>query len=210
MQLTIVGTVHAETGLANSNELLKILERLKPDVIFAEIPPSYVGRYCDGSHGTLEAVAVARYKEGHQFAVIPVDLEKPEEAFFSDAREMFDKVERTSHDYRRLMDQHSRNTRTDGFPYLNSDRCIQAWTDIRSEVLATLDWIGNPQLQEVYSKWRMHDERRDVEMVARIADYADRKGLGHGVFLFGAAHMQSILEKTRGFAPPARAGYFKR
>jgi hypothetical protein len=46
MQLTLVGTVHAETGLATSNELLKILERLKPEVIFAEIQPSYIEQYC--------------------------------------------------------------------------------------------------------------------------------------------------------------------
>jgi len=197
MQLTLVGTVHAETGLATSNELLKILERLQPEVIFAEIPLSYIEQYCDGSHGTLEAVAVARYQEGHQFVVIPVDLEKPEDAFFSDAQEMFDKVERTSHYYRRLMDQHSLDTRTGGFPYLNSDRCIQAWVDIHGEVQATLDWIGNPLLHKIYSRWCMQNELRDTGMVAKVVDYADRNGQVHGVFLFGAAHMKFILEKAR-------------
>lgn len=197
MQLTLVGTVHAETGIATSNELLRMLECLKPNVIFAEIPPSHIDQYCDGSHGTLEAVAVVQYQEGHQFSVIPVDLEKPEEAFFSAARDLFDKIERTSSIYRRLMDQHNFATRTGGFHYLNSDHCIQAWRDIRGEVLATLDWIGDSRLHEVHSRWEKQNELRDREMVTKISDYADQKSLAQSVFLFGSAHMKSILEKTQ-------------
>lgn len=197
MQLTLVGTVHAEAGLATVDELRRILGRLKPEVIFAEIPSSHVEQYRDGSHGTLEALAVARYQENYQVAVIPVDLAKPDEAFFQAAQEMFDKVERTSPDYRRLMDQHSLDTRSGGFSYLNSDRCIQAWVDIRGEVSATLDWIRDPRLHEVHSRWQVQNELRDTEMARNIADYADRNGPVRAAFLFGAAHMKSIVEKTR-------------
>jgi hypothetical protein len=35
MRLSLVGTVHAERGLANVEELLGILDGLKPDVVFA-------------------------------------------------------------------------------------------------------------------------------------------------------------------------------
>ena len=37
---------------------------------------------------------------------------------------------------------------------------------------------------------------RDTEMVKNIADYAVRFGFGHAVFVIGAAHLQSIIEKT--------------
>jgi hypothetical protein len=174
-----------------------ILARLKPEVIFAEIPSSHLDRYSDGSHGTLEAKAVARYREDHHVAVIPVDLAEPDEGFFQAAQEMFDKVERTSPDYRRLIDQHSLDTRSGGFPYLNSDRCIQAWVDIRGEISATLDWIGDPRLHEVHSRWQEQNALRDTEMANNIADYADRGGLARATFLCGAAHMKSICEKMR-------------
>jgi hypothetical protein len=197
MQLTLVGTVHAEAGLATVDELVQILDRLKPEIIFAEIPSSHVDRYRDGSHGTLEALAVARYLEKRPVAVIPVDLAQPEEIFFQAAQEMFEKVERTSPAYRRLVDQHSLDTYFGGFSYLNSDRCIQAWVDIREEVSATLDWIRDPRLHEVHGRWQVQNELRDTAMATHIAHYSDRNGPIRAAFLFGAAHMKSIFDKTR-------------
>lgn len=197
MRLSLIGTVHAESGLANAVELLAILERLAPNVIFAETPSANLDQYSDGSHGSLESIVVARYRESHHVTVIPVDLPKPEDAFFRDAQEMFDKVERTSAAYRRMVDSNSFNTRTEGFPYLNSDRCIRAWTDIYGEVLDTIDWIGDPRLREIYNVWDRQNELRETEMVKNIADYAGRSGLVHGAFLVGVAHRKSIMDKAR-------------
>lgn len=197
MRISLVGTVHAESGLANVVELRAILERLKPDVLFVEIPPECVGQYCNGSHATLESITVASYRENHEFAVIPVDLSKPDDSFFRNAQEMFDKVERTSSDYRRMMDIHSLNTRLDGFPYLNSDRCIQAWIDIRSEILATLNWVRDPRLHQIFNQWNIQNELRESEMVKNIADVAVYNDFVHGVFLVGAAHRKSIIDKAR-------------
>src|SRR5262245_60034581 len=39
MRISLVGTVHAESGLANAAELEAILSHIRPDVIFAEISP---------------------------------------------------------------------------------------------------------------------------------------------------------------------------
>jgi hypothetical protein len=114
---------------------------------------------------------------------------------------MFDKVERTSPAYRRMVDHHSHNTRKDGFPYLNSDRCIKAWTDIRSEALDTLDYINQPRLREIFDLWNRQNELRDKEMAKNISDYAVRSGFVHAVFLFGAAHMQSIIENVETGSP---------
>jgi len=197
MRLSLLGTVHAENGLANGVELLAILERLTPDVIFAEIPAAEVDQYRNGSRGSLESIAVANYREGRQIAVVPVDLAKPEGAFFRSSRDMFEKVERTSPDYRRMMDRHSYDTHSDGFPYLNSGRCIEAWTAIRGEVLDTLDWINEPRLREIYDRWKRQNTLRDTEMVENIADCAVHYGFVHAVFLVGTAHMQSIIEATR-------------
>ena len=90
MRLSLLGTVHAENGLANVVELLAILEHLTPDVIFAEIPAAEVDRYRNGSRGSLESLAVAHYRESRPIAVVPVDLAKPEDAFFRSSQDMFD------------------------------------------------------------------------------------------------------------------------
>lgn len=196
MRVSLVGTVHAESGLATVGELQAILERSQPDVIFAEIPASHVDRYKDGSHGNLESVTVARYLASHPVNVEPVDLAEPKQKFFDDAKEMFRKVERTSRDYCRLIDRHSDEMRAGGFPYLNSDRCIQAWADIHREVLSTIEWTGAPRLREIYDLWSETNERRDQEMMKNIVLYSARNTVARGVFLVGAAHRKSIIDKA--------------
>jgi hypothetical protein len=197
MHVSLLGTVHAESGQANIMALHLILERLAPDAIFAEVPPAEGDRYIDGSHGNLESIAVARYRQSHHVAVVPVDLAKPDEEFFRNAEDMFRKVERTSPDYRRMFDRHSLDIRKEGFSYLNSDRCVRALTDIHIEVLATLDWIRVPQLHEVYAAWNRQNELRDTGMMRNIQNYAASNRFVHGLFLVGAAHRKSIADKAR-------------
>jgi hypothetical protein len=197
MRVSVVGTVHVANGLANAVELQAILKRLQPNVIFAEIPPAHVGEYIDGSRGSLESVAVRGYREGHRVAIVPVDLAKPEDAFFTGAKDLFDAVERTSHDYRRMVDRHGLDTRLGGFPYLNSGRCMQAWADIYAEVRATVEWIGNRRLREIYDLWIYTNERRDNEMLTNIEDHCSRQVFDRGLLLVGAAHRKSIVDKAR-------------
>jgi hypothetical protein len=197
MRVSVIGTVHESSGLANAKSLQVILTRLEPSVIFAEIPSTHLDEYVDGSHGTLESIAVRDYRESYEAAVVPVDLPKPDEAFFADAKSLFDTVERTSYDYRCLMDQHSADTRAGGFPYLNSSRCIQAWADIYRELQATVEWIGDPRLREIYQRWVRVNDRRDSEMMRTIEEYCVANVFGHGVLLVGATHRGPIADKAR-------------
>ncbi len=196
MRVSLVGTVHSESGQASVGALQDILERSEPEVIFAEIPASHADRYKDGSHGTLESIATARFLESHQVDIVPVDLAKPEQKFFNDAEDMFRAVNRTSSDYRRLVDRNSAEVQSGGFPYPNSGRCIQAWADIYREVLATIDWTDDRRLREICDLWSRTNESRDREMMQNIELYSARNGVARGVFLVGAAHRGSIIGKA--------------
>ena len=167
MRISLIGTTHAERGLANTGELLAILERCKPEVIFAEIPATHAERYANASHATLESIAVARYLASNQAEVVPVDLAEPEEKFFDDSKEMFTAVERRSPKYRSLVDRNTDEVRAGGFRYLNSDQCMQAWEDIYREVLETIEWIGDRRLREIYDLWS-HVMRAVTEMMRNI------------------------------------------
>lgn len=197
MRLTLIATVHVESGRANVEELRKILDRHAPDVIFAEIPSAFLADYLNGSHGTLESAAVVLYRELRPVNVVPVDLDKPGEEFFSNSKDMFKKVDRTSPDYRRLVDQNSQGTQELGFPYLNSDRCAQAWEDIYNETLATVEWIGDTKLRQTYDMWSQKNGDRETAMIEKIESYCIRHIPAHGVFLVGAAHRKPIMENVR-------------
>ena len=63
------------------------------------------------------------------------------------------------------MDQNSFDTRHHGFPYLNSDRCAQAWAPIYDEVRATVEWIGDARLRQIYALWSETNDRRETKML---------------------------------------------
>lgn len=197
MRISLIGTVHAENGRANLVELRTILEHLQPDVIFAEIPTANLADYLDGSHGNLESAAVALYRKRHPVNVVPVDLNKPCDEFFRESEEIFKKVERASPEYRRLMDQNSLDTREHGFPYLNSDRCAQAWAAIYEDVRETVKWIGDDRLGQICAQWSETNDRRETGMLESISEYCIRGALSHGVLLLGAGHRKAMVEKVQ-------------
>jgi hypothetical protein len=197
MRVSLIGTVHAESGLANVSALRALLEQLLPEVIFVELPSDALRHHLDGTDSNLESTAIRHYRQNRHVVIVPVDRPKPDEAFFTNAEDMFTKVDRTSPEYRRLMDLNSHDTRAGGFPYLNSDRCNQAWTAITDETRATIEWIRDPRLREIYDLWHDTNELRDTAMVKNIEDFGLHNSFESAAFLVGAAHRKSIVEKAR-------------
>jgi hypothetical protein len=70
MRVWLVGTVHEEQGLARVSGLQSILERIRPEVIFLEIPPAAWDAYLNGIRSNLESTAARRYREGHNAALV--------------------------------------------------------------------------------------------------------------------------------------------
>lgn len=197
MRISLVGTYHAERGAVTPSALLEILERIQPEVIFAEIPQTHIGAWRNGSHGTVESIAVARYAADHSIDVFPVDLPEPEDSFFQAWKEVSRAIERRSPEYRRLWDRNTDRTFKEGFAYLNSDDCIQAWTDICREELDTIEYIGSSRLREIYIQVRQFNESRDLEMLGNIRRYCASAVQTCGAFLVGVAHRNSLIEKLR-------------
>jgi LmbE family N-acetylglucosaminyl deacetylase len=197
MRISLIGTHHAESGAVTVLALLAILERIRPEVVFAEIPRTHIDAWRDGSHGTVESIAVARYADTHAVDVVPVDLPKPEDSFFRDHEEVSRAIERTSPEFRRLVDLNTDRMRLGGFSYLNSNECIQAWIDIYREELKTIEYIRNSRLSDIYVQVRDLMERRDLEMLRNIRAYCASTARTCGAFLVGAAHRKSLIEKLR-------------
>jgi hypothetical protein len=188
--------LHGDCGSVTVAALVTLLERLSPEVVFAEIPKAHAARYADGSHGNLESLAVADFSRRHRVSVVPVDRDEPSEEFFRVTRELFELVERSSRDYRTLVDHQSECVKQGGLPFLNSSASAQALFNIHNEVRATIEWVRAPHLHAVYDMWLDEIELRDQEMLANITQYAAESALASGVFLVGAAHRKSIIEKV--------------
>lgn len=197
MQISLIGTYHEECGAVTASGLLSILEHIQPEVVFAEVPRSHIGAWGDGSLGSIESRAVARYADTHSISVVPVDSPMPEASFFHDWKEVVRTIERTSPTYRYLVDRNTRRTCLEGFAYLNSEECIQAWHDIYREEQETIEYIGVAHLRDAYIQVRNLNERRELEMLENIRSYCLSAAHPSGAFLVGVAHRKSLIEKIR-------------
>jgi hypothetical protein len=197
MHISLIGTYHAERGAVTVAALLEVLERIQPEVVFAEIPQSYIDSWMDGSHGTLESLAVSRYAATHAIEVVAVDLPEPDGFFFRDWEEVSRAIELRSHWYRRLMDFNTDRTHKEGLAYLNSEECVRAWSEINREQVETIECIGDSRLRDIYNQFRFVNERRECQMLASIYAYCATAKQGRGAFLVGAAHRGALIDKFR-------------
>lgn len=197
MRVSLIGTYHSERGAVTASALLSILERIQPDVVFAEIPRTHIDKWRDGTLGTVESKAIARYADTHSIEVVSVDSPVPEESFFRAWEEVVRNIERMSPTFRFLMDRNTHRTHEEGFAYLNSVECIQAWDEIRREQLETVEYIGTSRIRDTYVQIRDLNESRELEMLANIRSYCSSATGDCGVFLVGASHRGPLIEKIR-------------
>ena len=197
-RVSVVFTEHEENGLVNTSGLLAILERITPEVIFLECPPAAFDNYLNGTHVKLEPAAVNRYRAIHSVELIPVDLPTPEAALFAKHRDLNRRIERTSPDYRRLVDWHSQNVSARGFAYLNSKDCSDLFSQLHEAMLAAIEKdVDHRLLAEVYDLWIRTNELRDKGMMKNIENHCREASFSSAAFLVGAAHRQSIINLSR-------------
>jgi hypothetical protein len=196
-RVSVVGTVHEESGLANITGLLAGLDRIKPEVIFLEIPSAAFDDHLSGARSNLESTAVLRYRAIHHVDLVPVDLPTPEDTFFRDNQDLFERIERTSPEYCRLVDWHRQYVRAYGFAYLNSDHCSTLWSQLHEATLTSIAELGDHRLAELYNLWQNTNELRDKAMMTNIENYCRATSFSIGAFLVGAAHRQSIIDLSR-------------
>src|SRR3546814_16749630 len=96
------------------------------------------------------------------------------------------------------MDQNNLDTRDHGFPYLNSDRCPQAWAAIYDEVCATVEWIGDDRLRQTHALWSEINARPETGMLENIHGYCIRCTPTQEVFLIWVGPRKSREAEVRG------------
>ena len=95
--IILLGSYHSNKGNCNHIELFKILEKIKPDVIFEEIPPSNYDVYYKGkTKSCLESDAVNLYLEKYDLTqvLVDVDIMPPDKSEY-----MYYQIEKRSHNY---------------------------------------------------------------------------------------------------------------
>jgi SpoVK/Ycf46/Vps4 family AAA+-type ATPase len=195
--ISLICTQHQENGRANVSELHAILERIRPEVIFLELPPDAFDQFFN-THikSNLESTAVRLYREGKNVELVLVDLPESTDQFFNDYEALQTKIDDVGRDSRRLLTWYRNYVHDHGFAYLNSDHCCDMWSKIHSDELAAIQKIGDPSLTRISDLWKKTINLREEEMMRNILQSCNTLSFERAVFLIGAAHRQSIIDKA--------------
>lgn len=196
-RVLMVCTVHRDTGLANASELQAILERIRPEVVFLELPSADFDSYLDGTRGTLESIAASRYGATHPVALVRVDLPEPGDELRRNTDYLFDRIEERNPEYNGLSYLHGWCVSARGFAYLNSASSSALWCSIQQAMRTTVEELGDPRLVETYALWARVNDLRERAMMKSVEDYARQNPFNTGVLLVGLAHRQSMIDKSR-------------
>lgn len=196
--ITLIATVHKERGNCNSIELLKIIEKIAPDVIFEEHCPNEFSKIYGGLRtDSLETSAIKLYKQNHSVIHYPVDLDGNDLIDIplkNDITEMF-RIFANVPQYDELENHRTYLTARNGFRYLNSNQ-FNELSELKSayenKILAR---INQEKWFQIYNRLLNINDLRETEMIKNIYNYCNEGKFNQALFLIGAGHRNSIMDK---------------
>jgi hypothetical protein len=214
--ITLIGTIHQELGNCNSDELYKIIESISPDVIFDELSSSSFDMYYSDSFDIyyansillnrhppevpLEVKCIKKYRQNYNIKIFPVDIDvrqklsKYQDEIFFMVR-TFLKYE----DYRKLENEKESLIAKEDFHCLNSDNFLDFLEKkevIEKKIMESE--IQKNRLLDIYKLFHAEqNDNRENAMLQNIYNYSKRNQYNQAVFLIGAEHRKSIIQKIR-------------
>ena len=192
-KITMLCSLHQDNGLCNADELIKLLEEIRPDIIFGEVTKSAQYFYYPRS---LEGRALARWMTLRACRPVRVDDYEMPTNFRELADSLFDYIENSSEEYQTLLEQRHHLIHFNGFTCLNSPAFAELifflrMSEIEKEAIRD---AKIPDLTRALASWRQIMAGRDRAMVENIYRYCRENEFSQGVFLVGAAHRRGVGE----------------
>ena len=200
--LTLICTRHEELGACNVDTLYEAFKLVKPRIIFEELPASKYNEYhISNTKSNLETQATNRYKCNNTVELVLVDAEIDPGEIISKyegiQREVNGSINRLGFDYRSFVDSQKRRVFSEGFVFLNSKDSEQYNSSINRLIKEALILFNNDEYSAILDEWEAVILSREESMIENIYEYCSNFDFEKGVFLIGASHRQSIIEKIR-------------
>lgn len=200
-RITLISTVHKEIGKCNSFELSKIIESLKPDVIFLEAFENSYTNYHKmllSQFGVfqerLEIKAIQIYSQNHTFQYVPVlDIG------LSDEFEAKLEIVSNNKDYRSLLDNYISLETEFGFQFLNSEKqiiCQEQMSEMENRIIDNI---------VLHQKVNESIDAYEHSMLRNIYSYYKDNSFEKAIFMCGAGHRKSIAQKIKEYETKEKA-----
>lgn len=190
-RITFISTIHVEIGKSNAEELFKIIEKLSPEVIFLEAVDETYTEYekflfstYGVCHKKLEISAIQKYSYNTSFEYVPVC-----EGGLSNAFHRKIEIVCQNRELQQLIDNFNSLAAKHGFKFLNSLECINLQEEMR--VLES-KILNNSDLDKIV---KADIDAYENPMIRNIHRYCNSNRFSSAIFMCGAAHRKSIIEK---------------
>ena len=192
-KITFISTIHKELGKCNSDELLEIIKRIKPNVIFLEALDCTYSEYDKMMfnsfgifHKKLEIQAIQKYSNISEFEYFPVLHSYLENSF----EEKFN-IANTNSNIQSFILKYNKKIELEGFDLLNSDEGIYLAEEQRR---ICDDELNN---NEINKRFNIDINNYENSMLSNIYSYSKDNNFESAIFMCGVGHRKSIIDKIR-------------
>lgn len=209
--ITLIGTIHSENGQCTADELYKIVESVNPEVIFDELPRHFSDMFYSDSFDThfanninrdslrvpLEVKCIKKYKQNYNIKIVPVDIDVTQETSKNQQENyfMFSTFFKNE-DYKKLDYEKETLIAQEGFHFLNSNKFLdfEKKKELVEKNIIESE-IQKNRLLNIYRLFRAEQYTREDAMLRNIYNYSKGNQYDQAVFLVGAEHKKSIMQK---------------
>ncbi|MBA57151.1 MAG: hypothetical protein CMK89_22105 [Pseudomonadales bacterium] len=195
-EVLIILSVHRERDQFRAENLIDVLNAVRPDALFLEHSPAEYERF-----NGLEKKVSELYIATNQVPVIPCGKPFPEKEML----ESYQKYQRLSHaletysseDYRAAFDNNVQRESLEGFSYLHSNEYGQAQKWLHEEEERIVVSADRPEIYQIFQWWSELQRNRELFIRDSIEKIVLENGYERVVLFIGSEHRNSFLSVTK-------------
>jgi len=198
--ITLVSTCHSELGKCNSEELFRIIESVKPYVIFEELTQDLFDKVYKENinpNGSPEILSVKKYIKEHNTCHIPVDISINDTLSTGDIYYMFNWFKKYV-SFSRLEEEQVVLASEYGYSFLNSKKSEEMIEEKKSLEKDLIGFnLSNSKLFRIYQLFYEEQHSREHEIIKNIYNYSEINPYNQALLLLGSGHRKAIIEKVK-------------
>lgn len=196
--INLIFTQHEEYGNCSSYQLLKLIEYIKPEIIFEELSQiNYDRSYKDETLITLETRAIKKYLTINLIKHIPVDT-------FPRGRDHDEKIDRLysrlkngitqdAFEFKRLISQHHEICGKYGFEFLNSSANEYYFRKLEIIKLKILNHLKDENLFQIHKDEIKMISDRESRILENIYAFYQEGHFNKALMFIGSGHRKTII-----------------
>jgi pheromone shutdown protein TraB len=194
--VSIISSIHKELGKCNTEELYRIIEKIKPEVIFEELDyPRFYEAYKERQPFSLETDTITIYIQNNIIEHIPVDTYDMPEINREKKVNMEKIIYENNNEYKKILYTQTQLAGRYGFNALNSIQFNELTEMIKTEEELFFKNTDNEEYKKTYKTWIEFNNNREYEMIRNIYNFSKEHKYNKAIFFVGADHINSIRKK---------------